>query len=217
MTSVLRLTKAHLTAATTHLSNADPRLGRVIAAVGACTMLPTREGTHFAHLARAIVYQQLSGSAAATIHARVCAALGGAPDAERIAAVDDITLRSAGLSQAKMRALQDLSARVLDGRVVLDRIERSANEEIIEHLVQVRGIGPWTAQMFLMFRLGRPDVLPVLDLGVRKGAQLMHRLRTVPDAARLEKLARSWQPWRSVASWYCWRVLDLDAAGAWPP
>jgi 3-methyladenine DNA glycosylase/8-oxoguanine DNA glycosylase len=175
-------------------------------------MLPTRDGTHFAHLARAIVYQQLSGGAAGTIHSRVCAVLGGDPAPERVVAVDDVTLRGAGLSQAKLRALRDLSERVLDGRVVLDRIERSSDAEIIEQLVQVRGIGPWTAQMFLMFRLGRPDVLPVLDLGVRKGAQRIHRLRTLPDAARLEKLARPWQPWRSVASWYCWRVLDLEAA-----
>ena len=89
------------------------------------------------------------------------------------------------------------------------------DQAIIDALVPVRGIGPWTAQMFLMFRLGRPDVLPVLDLGVRKGAQRIYRTRALPDAARLEKIARNWRPWASVASWYCWRVLDLEDAGGW--
>ncbi len=214
MPKAVRLTRALLDTATADLSAADPKLARAIAVVGPCTMLPARGGTHFAHLARSIVYQQLSGSAAATIHARVCDALGGEPAPELVVAVDDATLRGAGLSQAKLRALRDLSERVLDGRVVLDRIERASDETIIEQLVQVRGIGPWTAQMFLMFRLGRPDVLPVLDLGVRKGAQRIHRLRALPDAVRLEKLAKAWQPWCSVASWYCWRVLDLDNTGA---
>lgn len=158
---------------------------------------------------RAIVYQQLSGSAAGTIHARLSARLGGVPDAHAIARVDDEALRSVGLSAAKTRALRDLSERVLDGRLPLAGLDTLSDEAIIEALVQVRGIGPWTAQMFLMFRLGRPDVLPVLDLGVRKGAQVMHRLRALPDAARLERLARPWRPWRSVASWYCWRALEL--------
>ncbi|MFM7100563.1 MAG: DNA-3-methyladenine glycosylase family protein [Verrucomicrobiota bacterium] len=90
-----------------------------------------------------------------------------------------------------------------------------SDDEIIAALVPVRGIGPWTAQMFLMFRLGRPDVLPVLDLGVRKGAQRIYRTRALPDATRLTKIARNWRPWASVASWYCWRVLDLEDAGGW--
>jgi len=120
----------------------------------------------------------------------------------------DDALRSAGLSAAKARALRDLSERVIDGRLPLDGLEACGDEAVIDALVQVRGIGPWTAQMFLMFRLGRPDVLPVLDLGVRRGAQVMHGLRTVPDTARLERLARPWRPWRSVVSWYCWRALE---------
>lgn len=198
-----------MAAATAALCAADGKLARVIEAVGPCTMLPTHDGTHCTHLVRAIVYQQLSGSAASTIHARLCARLGGVPDAHAIARVDDETLRSVGLSTAKARAVRDLSERVLDGRLPLDGLEALSDDAIIDALVQVRGIGPWTAQMFLMFRLGRPDVLPVLDLGVRKGAQVMHRLRTLPDAARLERLARPWRPWRSVASWYCWRALEL--------
>ena len=172
-------------------------------------MRPARDGTHFAHLARAIVYQQLSGQAAATIHLRVIERLGGSMAPAALAALDDAALRGAGLSTAKTNALRDLAARVEDGRLVLDGIETLDDDAVIDALVQVRGIGPWTAQMFLMFRLGRPDVLPVLDLGVRKGAQQVHRLRALPDAERLERLATPWRPWRSVASWYCWRALEL--------
>lgn len=195
--------------AVTALRAADVRLARVIDAVGPCTMLPSHDGSHCTHLVRAIVYQQLSGSAAGTIHARLCARLDGVPDAHAIARVDDEALRAVGLSSAKTRALRDLSERVLDGRLPLNVLDTLPDEAIIDALVQVRGIGPWTAQMFLMFRLGRPDVLPVLDLGVRKGAQVMHGMRALPDAARLERLARPWRPWRSVASWYCWRALEL--------
>lgn len=203
------LTLARMAEAEAALCAADLKLARVIEAVGPCTMLPTHDGSHCAHLIRAIVYQQLSGSAAATIHARLGARLGGVPDAPHIARVADDALRAAGLSAAKTRALRDLSERVLDGRLPLDGIEALPDDAIIDALVQVRGIGAWTAQMFLMFRLGRPDVLPVLDLGVRKGAQVVHRLRALPDAAHLERLARPWRPWRSVASWYCWRALEL--------
>ena len=205
----LRLTRARLDEAEAHLRAVDPKLARVIDAVGPCTMLPARTGSHFTHLTRSIVYQQLSTGAATTIHERLLAMLGGPPEAEAIAALDDAALRGVGLSAAKARAVRDLAERVLDGRLDLTLVDIAPDEAVIESLVQVRGIGPWTAQMFLMFRLGRPDVLPVLDLGVRKGAQQVHRLRALPDAERLERLARPWQPWRSVASWYCWRVLEL--------
>jgi len=104
---------------------------------------------------------------------------------------------------------------VVDDRLPLHALDRMSDDEIIAALVPVRGIGPWTAQMFLMFRLGRPDVLPVLDLGVRKGAQRIYRTRALPDATRLTTIARNWRPWASVASWYCWRVLDLEDAGGW--
>lgn len=176
-------------------------------------MLPDRRGTHFDAIARSIVYQQLTGRAAATIHARFVERIGrsGAlPSAEQVLSHDTAVFRACGLSGAKTAALQDLAARVADGRLPVDRLDAMTDDEVIEALVQVRGIGPWTAQMFLMFRLGRPDVLPVLDLGVRKGAQRIHRMRALPDAVRLEKVARAWRPWRSVASWYCWRVLELE-------
>ncbi|MEN9507637.1 MAG: hypothetical protein RLZZ621_200 [Gemmatimonadota bacterium] len=212
----LTLTRRRLDEAQAALAACDPKLGAIIEQVGPCTLLPRREGTHFAHLARNIVYQQLSGGAAATIHGRFLALLGtDVPDPAAVLAQSDDALRGCGLSAAKVRAIRDLAEHVRDGRLPLDALEAMSDAAIIEALVQVRGIGPWTAQMFLMFRLGRPDVLPVLDLGVRKGAQQIYRMRTLPDAARLERVARNWRPWSSVASWYCWRALELDDAGGW--
>ena len=210
------LTRRRLNTAQAALAAGDARLGAVIAEVGPCTLLPRTEGTHFAHLARNIVYQQLSGRAAATIHDRFLTLLGaeGAVP-EAVLAFDEPALRACGLSAAKVKALHDLAAHVLDGRLPMEALDTMPDQAIIDALVQVRGIGPWTAQMFLMFRLGRPDVLPVLDLGVRKGAQRIYRLRELPDAARLERLARNWRPWASVASWYCWRALEMADAGGW--
>jgi 3-methyladenine DNA glycosylase/8-oxoguanine DNA glycosylase len=201
------------------LRAADPKLARAIDAVGPCTLVPRREGTHFDHLARAIVYQQLSGSAAATIYGRFVAQCGAgdgaAPTPDEILAHEDTTLRACGLSTAKAAAIRDLARHVVDGRLPLERIETMEDEAVIASLVPVRGVGVWTAQMFLMFRLWRPDVLPVLDLGVRKGAQRIYNMRALPEAARLEKVARNWRPYSSIASWYCWRVLDLNDAGGW--
>lgn len=210
------LTTRSVTKALDGLRAADPKLARAIEAVGPCTLRPRRDGTHFDHLARAIVYQQLSGSAAATIHGRFLAlGNGAAPTPDLILTLDEPTLRSVGLSRAKALAIRDLAQHVADGRLPLDALESMADEAIIDALVQVRGVGRWTAQMFLMFRLGRPDVLPVLDLGVRKGAQRIYNMRALPETDRLEKVARAWRPWASVASWYCWRVLDLEDAGGW--
>ncbi len=199
------------------LCAADERLAAAIERVGPCTLQIKNEGSHFDHLARAIVYQQLSGSAAATIHGRFVAQCGEgvAPSPERILAYDATVLRACGLSTAKTAAIRDLALHVVEGRLPLDYIEQLPDESIIEALVQVRGVGRWTAQMFLMFRLGRPDVLPVLDLGVRKGAQRIYRMRALPEVDRLEKVARKWRPWATIASWYCWRVLDLENVGGW--
>jgi 3-methyladenine DNA glycosylase/8-oxoguanine DNA glycosylase len=207
-----------LAKAQAELASRDAKMAAAIERVGPCTLLPRREGTHFGHLARNIIYQQLSGSAAATIHGRFAALVGGdaqAPDPRAVLALAPEALRQCGLSTAKMRAVLDLAAHVVDERLPLEYLDRMSDEDIIGALVPVRGIGPWTAQMFLMFRLGRPDVLPVLDLGVRKGAQRIYRTRALPDAERLTKIARNWRPWASVASWYCWRVLDLEDAGGW--
>jgi DNA-3-methyladenine glycosylase II len=214
----VRLTRRLLDQAQDELAAADVRMAAVIEQVGPCTMLPRREGTHFGHLVRNIVYQQLSGGAAATIHGRFAERLGGDPQAphpEQVLALDEASMRSCGLSSAKARAIRDLAQHVVDGRLPIESLDTLDDQAVIDALVPVRGIGPWTAQMFLMFRLGRPDVLPVLDLGVRKGAQRIYRTRALPDAARLEKIARNWRPWASVASWYCWRVLDIDDAGGW--
>ncbi len=199
------------------LHDADDRLAVAIERVGPCTMRVNSDGTHFDHLARAIVYQQLSGSAAGTIHGRFIERCGegGSPTPERVLSHDETVLRGCGLSTAKTAAIRDLARHVVDRRLPLDIVETLDDEAIIEALVQVRGIGPWTAQMFLMFRLGRPDVLPVLDLGVRKGAQRIYHMRALPEIDRLEKVAKKWRPWSSIASWYCWRVLDLENVGGW--
>jgi DNA-3-methyladenine glycosylase II len=212
------LTRARLARAQQELAARDERLAAAIERVGPCTLLPRREGTHFGHLVRNIIFQQLSGGAAATIHTRFSALVGGdpqAPDPHVVLALSDEAMRGCGLSSAKLHAVHDLAQQVVDGRLRLGALDTRPDDEVIAALLPVRGIGPWTAQMFLMFRLGRPDVLPVLDLGVRKGAQRIYRTRALPDAERLTKLARNWRPWASVASWYCWRVLDLEDAGGW--
>jgi DNA-3-methyladenine glycosylase II len=215
------LTTRGIAAAVEALHAADPKMARAIDTVGPCTLVPRREGTHFDHLARAIVYQQLSGSAAATIYGRFVAQCGdgsgsGAPPSpELVLAHSEAAMRACGLSTAKTLAIRDLARHVVDGRLPLDQIESLEDESVIDALVPVRGVGRWTAQMFLMFRLWRPDVLPVLDLGVRKGAQRIYNMRALPDAERLEKVARNWRPYASVASWYCWRILDVNDAGGW--
>ena len=175
------------------LTARDPKMARAIERVGPCTLLPRTDGTPFDHLARAIVFQQLSGAAASTIYGRFATRIGG----------------------GTVRALVDLARHVEEGRLPLDLVDTMEDDAVIDALVAVRGVGRWTAQMFLMFRLGRPDVLPVLDLGVRKGAQRIYRMRSLPDADRLHRVARNWHPWASVASWYCWRALDLEDAGGW--
>ena len=211
------LTPRAVATAVRELCAADRKMAAAIEAVGPCTMRPNREGTHFDHLARAIVYQQLSGAAAATIYGRFVAQCGtGAPPTpQAILDHDDATLRAAGLSRAKAAAIRDLALHVSDGRLPLDDVEALDDEALIASMVQVRGVGRWTAQMFLMFRLWRPDVLPVLDLGVRKGAQKIYNMRALPEADRMEKVVKAWRPWASIASWYCWRILEADDAGGW--
>ncbi len=216
--TIVRLTPLRLKAAVAALSAQDPKMAVAIERVGPCTMIPRAEGTHFDHLTRAIVFQQLSGGAASTIYRRFNERIGSdgnAPTPAQILASDEATLRACGLSTAKTRAIRDLAQHVEEARLPLDVIDTMDDEAVIDALIAVRGVGRWTAQMFLMFRLGRPDVLPVLDLGVRKGAQRIYRMRALPEADRLEKVARNWRPWASVASWYCWRVLDLEDAGGW--
>jgi 3-methyladenine DNA glycosylase/8-oxoguanine DNA glycosylase len=192
------------------LRAADRRLARVIERAGPVAIQVEPTQSLFAALARSIVYQQLSGKAAATIHGRL---LGLFPR-RRIApaallALPVEHLRGAGLSTAKAAAVRDLAERTLDGTVPsLGRVRRMPDEEVIERLVQVRGIGRWTVEMLLIFRLGRPDVLPVTDLGVRKGFAVAFGLDELPDADTMTRRAERWRPWRSVASWYLWRAAD---------
>jgi len=192
-----------------HLSEADPVLGAWIAEAGPCSLVRERQGTHFAAIARSIVYQQLSGKAAGTIHSRFEALYGdGPPEPQAVARTPDAKLRAVGLSARKAEYVKGLATDVLMGRVPVDELERLDDRAVIEALTQVRGIGEWTAQMFLMFRLGRQDVLPVLDLGVQTAIKRLYGLRSHPSPQRVEKIGAKWAPYRTVASWYLWRVVD---------
>ncbi len=195
-----------------HLADADPALGALMARVGPYRLRPQPTQSLFAAVARAIVYQQLSGMAAATILGRVRAIYVPKrfPTPRDILATPPERLRAAGLSTAKTAALRDLAQRSLDRTVpTMRRVRLMSDEEIIERLIQVRGVGRWTAEMLLMFRLGRGDVLPVSDLGVRKGFALTFGSRSLPAAVTIERRAQRWRPYRSVASWYLWRALEL--------
>ena len=198
-----------------HLKRVDPILAALIDRVGDCTLEPRREGTHFDALLRAIVYQQLSGKAAATIHGRVVDLFGGrAPAPKDLIAIPDETLRGAGLSRQKLSYIKDLAAKVDRGDVPLDEseVDRLSDDEIIERLVQVKGIGRWTVHMFLIFRLGRPDVLPELDLGVQNAIRRAYKLRKQPKPVDVRRIGAKWSPYASVASWYLWRSLEAPEA-----
>jgi 3-methyladenine DNA glycosylase/8-oxoguanine DNA glycosylase len=194
-----------------YLAEADPRLGALIARAGPFTMRPPPTQSLFAALVEAIVYQQLSGRAAETILGRVVALYRPRrfPRPQDIVDTPAERLRGAGLSAAKTLALRDLGERTLDGTVPpLGRVRRMSDEEIIERLTTVRGVGRWTVEMLLLFRLGRPDVLPLGDLGVRKGFARAFSRRVLTDPMVLSRRAERWRPYRSVASWYLWRALD---------
>jgi DNA-3-methyladenine glycosylase II len=171
--------------------------------------LSKRDGTHFAALVQSIVFQQLAGAAASTIHRRLLAAVGGEVTPEAILAAAPEELRAAGLSGNKAASVCDLAAKVLDGTVVLDPsgLSREGDEEVIERLTTVRGIGRWTAEMFLMFQLRRLDVWPTGDLGVRKGFGVAWAI-PMPSAKELEPLGDPFRPYRSVVAWYCWRAAE---------
>lgn len=205
------------TDAVKHLRQADPKLAALIDRVGPCTRVIPHHFSIFYSLMRSITYQQLAGKAAASIFARVEKACGDGrrPTPEQVLATSDDALRAAGLSRNKLAAIRDLTAKMLDGTVPdLKTIHRLTDEEIIERITQVRGIGRWTVEMLLIFRLNRLDVLPVDDYGVRKGAQLTYKMRKLPDKKRLTKIAEPWRPYRSVGSWYMWRALDIKTPEA---
>jgi DNA-3-methyladenine glycosylase II len=191
-----------------HLRTTDQKLAAVIERHGEPTIVPTTDAVR--SLARAIVSQQLSGKAAATIWERVLALYPGKrfPRPAAILATPDAALRGAGLSGAKAAALKDLARHVVDKKLVPARLPAATDEEVAAMLLPVRGIGPWSVDMFLMFALARLDVLPVGDLGIRKGMQRHFGLRKLPEAARMMKLAAPWRPYRTVAAWYMWRLLE---------
>jgi DNA-3-methyladenine glycosylase II len=233
MSAGLKPPKYDRALAVTELSARDAKLGRLMERAGPFTLKLAAAQSPFEALLRSIIYQQLHGKAAAAIHARLIAGfnevglpaeLGVHPSAQHILDAPNEQLRAAGLSHNKMLAVRDLAAKTVDGTVpTLRQIQRMTDAAVIEHLTQVRGIGVWTVQMMLMFRLGRPDVLPTNDYGVRKGFALTFgKLKAtdkvtpadLPKADEMERRAKKWHPWCSVASWYLWRACDLAAADA---
>lgn len=189
----------------------DPVLGAVIRAVGPCT-IELRHDPYRA-LLRSILHQQLAGAAAATIERRFKALFGGRyPLPAALLAGDEDSLRGAGLSRQKLKAMRAVAEAFGGGGLSNRRIARMHDDAVVEAVTEVHGVGEWTAHMLLMFSLGRPDVLPVGDYGVRKGAALLYGLADLPGRKELEALAEPWRPYRSVASWYLWRVLELPAA-----
>ena len=183
-------------------------LAKVIQSVGPYRPVDRPQGSHFAALVRSIVFQQLSGKAANTIHGRFCALFPGEePTPVLVLAASDAQLRAVGLSRQKIGYLRDLAAKVHEGALPLGHVDQLDDDELIAHLVQVKGIGRWTAQMFLMFRLGRPNVLPELDLGIQNAIRRAYRRRAVRPKD-VQRIGSKWSPYASVACWYLWRSLD---------
>ncbi len=192
-----------------HLIRRDPRLAPVIKRVGKCRLGEARTTAPFASLVRAILSQQLSSKAAETIHRRVVALMGDAgvtPAA--VLAVDPDALRAAGVSRPKIAYLRDLAERVADRRLDLDVLHDRPDDEVIEAITAVKGLGRWSAEMFLIFRLNRPDVFPVGDLGIVKGVQKLLEMKRRPAPSTMLRVAEVWRPYRSVAAWYLWRLHD---------
>jgi len=193
--------------AVNHLKRSDPVLRAIIERVGPCRMeygIP-----QFASLAEAIIYQQLNGKAAVTIFNRFAELAGEPITPEGILKLSDVQLRSVGLSKQKSSYLKDLAAKTAAGLLDFSRLPDLSDDEVIKHLTQVKGIGVWTAHMFLMFSLRRPDVLPTGDYGVQVAIKKHYKKRKLPKPKDMEKIARAWAPYRSVACWYMWRSLDI--------
>jgi DNA-3-methyladenine glycosylase II len=212
------MTRLSRTAA--YIVQADPAFRRIVDTSPEMDLKP-EDGSHFESLLSAIVFQQLAGAAARTIHGRVVAVLGGAPVApERVLTASPEALRAAGLSGNKLAAIIDLATKFVDGTVPTDDLDGLTDDEIVTRLVTVRGVGRWTAEMFLIFQLGRPDVWPVDDLGVRNGWARIHGTEKAPTPKELSLLGDVFHPFRSAAAWYCWRatapVLPIVKAAAAP-
>ena len=194
------------------LARRDPVIAALIKRHGPCGLADAQHEDAFTALVHAIISQQLSTKAAATIARRFDALFDGPPTAGAVAQVDDEQLRAVGLSSQKVRYMRDLSARVMDGSLPLAMVNELSDEDVIQSLTQVKGIGRWTAEMFLMFRLHRPDVLPVDDLGILKAVPRAYGLRKMPRPERLTKIGEPWRPYRSVACWYLWASLGNKPA-----
>ena len=190
------------------LSRRDPVIRDLIRRHGPCGLADAQHEDAFTALTHSIISQQLSTKAAATIARRFDALFGGVPTPGAVAVVDDAQLRAVGLSAQKIRYMRDLCSRVSDGSLTLEKVNELSDEDVIQSLTQIKGIGRWTAEMFLMFRLHRPDVLPVDDLGILKAVQRAYGLRKLPRAERLTKIGEPWRPYRSVACWYLWASLE---------
>jgi DNA-3-methyladenine glycosylase II len=190
------------------LMRRDPVIASLIRQHGECGLAASQRTDPFHALLHAIIAQQLSTKAARTIEGRFSALFEGNPIPVAVAAMPDERLRSVGLSPQKLKYVRDLCARIVDGSLKLDTLNLLSDDEVIEALTSVKGIGRWTAEMFLMFRLHRPDVLPVGDLGIVKAVQRAYKLRSLPSPERLTKIGETWRPYRSVACWYLWASLD---------
>jgi len=191
-----------------HLARRDPVIRDLMRAHGKCGLADAQHADPFGALMKAIVSQQLSTKAAHTIFTRLIALFDGAPTPRTLAALTDVQLRAVGLSGQKLRYMRDLAGKVEDGSLPLQALDAMGDDDVIVALTQVKGIGRWTAEMFLMFRLHRPDVLPLDDLGIVKAVQKAYGLRKTPSADRLQKIGEAWRPYRSVACWYLWRSLS---------
>jgi DNA-3-methyladenine glycosylase II len=196
-----------------HLGRVDPVMAQLIRRAQPCEIAPVRGRSPFEALVLAVAHQQLTGKAAQTILGRFYASYGldCCPGPERLAATPDEQLRGCGFSRAKAAALKDIAAKALDGTIPPRRaLARMRDEAIIERLIEARGVGRWTVEMFLMFTLGRPDVLPVDDYGVRLGYKFAYGKRMLPKPKSLAKFGERWAPYRTTAAWYLWRAVDLE-------
>ena len=201
-----------MTAAAREVADRDAALARVVDIVGPPKLRGRNPDGHFGALVRAITFQQLAGAAASTIHGRFRALIDGPLTPEAVLALPEDAMRGAGLSGNKTASIRDLAAKVLNGTVVVSNATRLSDDEIVERLVQVRGIGRWTAEMYLMFELRRLDVWPVDDLGVRQGYGLIWE-QPAPSAKELAPLGDRFRPYRSVVAWYCWQAVGLSRSG----
>ena len=202
-----------MTDALRHLRRGDPVMAQLIRRAGPFTLKPDRSRSPYESLLRAVAHQQLTGKAASTILGRFCALYGGTsyPLPDQLVATPDDQLRAAGFSRAKAASLKDIAAKTLDGTIPERRaLTKLSDEAIIERLTEARGVGRWTVEMFLMFTLGRPDVLPVDDYGIQNGYRLAYGKRRLPKPRVLATYGQRWAPYRTTASWYLWRAVDFD-------